>query len=237
MISILMPLYNGLEFLNESIGSVLNQSFTEWELLIGANGLSIKECNDVLKNISKYNNDQVHIIFYSFKGKCRTLNELIKKSQYEYICLLDADDYWMPQKLMRQLRYIERYDVVGTNSEYFEDKTGSPRIFLGKLIPTMFSYQNPMISSSIMMKKEDAHWDENWEGLDDYNLWLNLLQKGKTFYNIPQILVQHRIYSNSYYNNSNEEMRIKLIEEKAIKLTDEDYDVLSILLNNKSWEL
>lgn len=238
MISILMPLFNGVEFFNDSIKSIFDQTYTDWELLIGVNGHGAIEATQIFNKLKKYNDLRVKYSFFSFKSKTLTLNKLAAKAKYNYICTLDVDDYWEKNKLEKQLKLITKYDIVGTNCEYFGTRDGSPAIFLGKLSPAMFSYQNPMINSSIMLKKEDAHWDIEWEGLDDYNLWIDLLNKNKTFYNIPECLTKHRVHKRSFFNqNNNDELAKKLKLEKMIKLTDEDYIKLYDIMDNKKWEL
>jgi teichuronic acid biosynthesis glycosyltransferase TuaG len=237
MISILMPLYNGIEFLDDSITSVIGQTYNDWELLIGVNGHTEQEYNDILNIIKPYNDERIIAHFYSFLGKSKALNELVKSAKYNYICLLDVDDYWRPAKLEKQLPYIEKYDVVGSNSEYFGSQYGSPQIFLGKLTEKMFSYQNPIINSAVMFKKVDANWDEEWEGLDDYNLWIELLKQNKTFYNVPGVLINHRIHKKSHFNHVNRELNNKLLEEKISPLNENDRAELSNLISSQNWEL
>lgn len=237
MISILMPLYNGMEFLHDSITSIIDQTYKNWELLIGVNGHTKQEYDDILNVINPYNNERIIPHFYSFVGKSKTLNELVKVAKYDCICMLDVDDYWRPSKLEKQLPYIEQYDVVGSDGEYFGSQYGSPQIFLGKLTEKMFSYQNPIINSAAMLKKSDANWDEVWEGLDDYNLWIELLKHNKTFYNMPEVLVNHRIHKKSHFNNINRKLNQKLLEEKISQLNEDERNYLGEIIANRRWEL
>ncbi len=87
-----------------------------------------------------------------------------------------------------------------------------------------------------MMKRENACWDESWEGLDDYNLWLHLVNQGKTFYNVPEILIAHRIHNSSYFNNKNDEKRLELLD-KLEKLTEEEHEQLLNIWGNREWKL
>jgi teichuronic acid biosynthesis glycosyltransferase TuaG len=237
MISILMPLYNGAEFLDDSVNSVIAQTHKDWELLIGINGHEDDKANAIANKIKSFNDPRVKPIFCIKKGKSGTLNELVPYTKNKIICLLDVDDFWMETKLEQQLLFIDKYDVVGSDAKYFGDRVGSPGLFLGKLSELMFSWQNPIINSAIMMKKRDAHWDENWEGIDDYNLTIDLLKKEKTFYNVPQVLVFHRLHDSSFFNNKNDELADKLRKEKIPKLTDEEYQNLMTILEQKDWKL
>lgn len=237
MISILIPLYNGVEFLDDSITSIIAQSFQEWELLIGVNGCSTEEYNAILDKVSQYKNTKINVVLLDVIGKSKTLNELVKIAKYNYVCVLDVDDYWLSSKLEKQLLFIDKYDVVGTNAEYFGSKLGYIEIFLGKLSEKMFSYQNPIINSSVMLKREDAKWDEGWEGLDDYNLWIDLIKQGKTFYNIPEVLVNHRIHEKSFYNHQNGKLNKKLLEEKISPLDENERASLGSIISSQNWEL
>lgn len=232
-----MPLYNGIEFLDESVASIIGQTCTKWELLIGINGHSGPAAAELIAKIKAFKDKRIKPVLCSSVGKSKTLNKLTWHAQYEYVCVLDVDDKWLPTKLEKQLPLIARYDVVGSDVEYFGDKDGAPGLFLGKLSKAMFSYQNPIINSAVMLKKCDAWWDEAWEGLDDYNLWIELLKRGRSFYNVPEILVNHRLHSASFFNNKNDEMASKLLKEKVRKMTDQEYSELGDIMDHKKWVL
>jgi len=237
MISILMPLYNGVEFLKESLSSIVQQSFRHWELIIGINGdHSSEDFHNIVSTIKSFECDKIYPILYPWKSKTKTLIEMAKISQFDYIGLIDVDDYWFPQKLRKQLLYIEQYDVVGTDATYFGNLIGSPKIFQGKLTPNMLYFHNAIINSSVLMKKECAQWDEAWEGLDDYNLWISLLQKEKSFFNVPEILIGHRIHKASYFNEHNDGY-MQILKEKFPQLTEEEVAELQNILINDKWDL
>jgi teichuronic acid biosynthesis glycosyltransferase TuaG len=238
MISILMPIYNGIEFLDESVSSVINQTYPNWELLIGINGIALNSEDDltIRNKIEQYHNDRIVIMGGMEKGKSKTLNTIVGRAKYDVICLLDADDVWLPTKLEKQLPYMEKYDVVGTNAQYFGERSDEAPIFLGQLPKEMFSFQNPLINSSIMLKKSDAYWDEKWECINDYDLYVRLLNQDKTFYNVAEILIKHRIHQASCFANKYEWLRLKLLQRLPI-LNTEQNERLGRLLGNKNWIL
>ena len=237
MISILMPLHNGINFMRLSVGSVIGQTYQDWELLIGVNDLSEIGIKKVLREVERVKDQRVIVHIFAEKGKVKTLNKLAQLAKHDHICLLDVDDYWLQQKLERQLPLASKYDVIGSDAEYFGEQSNSPILFLGQLSLPMFAYQNPVINSSAMLRKTDAQWDEDWEGLDDYNLWVHLLGKRKTFYNIPEVLVKHRIYSGSAFNHINGDLSAKLRTEKLPRLSEQEYRDLSHIIDNKEWKL
>lgn len=206
MISILIPIYNGIEFIDESVGSILNQTYDKWELLIGINGHS--ENSEVFKKAKEYENyknagDRIRVFdFFNIKGKSNTLNEMIKFCRYDYIALLDVDDIWHPQKLEIQSRlFIYNYYVIGSRCIWFGETNGIvPNIPIGDISNFDFSIVNPIINSSCIIKKELCYWNPKWDSVEDYDLWLRLRKSGKMFYNCHEILVRHRIHSSSAFN-------------------------------------
>ena len=105
MITILIPIYNGIEFLKECLDTVLYQTYKDWEIIIGINGF--KENSDTFKFAKTFENEKIKVYdFYTIKGKSNTLNEMIKYSTYSWISILDVDDKWLPKKLESQIRFL-----------------------------------------------------------------------------------------------------------------------------------
>lgn len=203
MISILIPIYNGIEFIDESVSSVINQTYEEWELLIGINGHP--QDSEVYKMAKKYEemNNKIRVFdFHTIKGKSNTLNEMVKYCSYDYIALLDVDDIWHIKKLECQVNFLKNYDVVGSNCILFGEQNN--------IIPTIpqedfsnynFSLCNPIINSSVIIRKELCYWINELDGIvEDYDLWIRLHKLNKRFYNCPEILVKHRVHKESAFN-------------------------------------
>ena len=201
MISILMPIYNGIEFINDSVMSIIQQTYTHWELIIGINGHTLN--SDVFTIAQKYEHLHPNIRVYDMvdsKGKSNTLNEMLKYCKYDWISLLDVDDIWLPDKLEKQIPYMENYDVIGTKCKYFGDLDISPDIPLRDISGVDFCKVNPIINSSCLLKKNLCWWDAIHNGIEDYDLWLRLWKKKCRFYNVPEMLVLHRIHQESAFN-------------------------------------
>ena len=176
MISVLMPIYNGIEFIEQSIDSIKNQTYKNWELIVGINGHP--ENSDIYKISCKYQNDKIRVLdLFNYKGKSETLNQMIKHCNYNYIALLDVDDIWLPNKLELQVPFLDKYDIIGTKCIYFGDRNNIPNIALGDLKDFNFFRFNPIINSSCIIKKELCYWNNII--LEDYDLWLRLWKNGK----------------------------------------------------------
>lgn len=219
MISILMPIYNGIEYIDDSVLSVLSQTYHQWELIIGINGHP--ENSDVYQIAKKYMSftQQIQVYdFYKIKGKSNTLNEMLKYANYSHIAILDVDDIWYPSKLETQVKYINDYDVVGSLCVYFGEKTS-----LNGIVPSLptenisdfdFCSVNPIINSSAIIRKECCYWNSEYDGVEDYDLWLNLRKHGKRFYNCADVYVKHRIHPFSAFNTkNNSQMAIQLLKK------------------------
>ena len=215
MISILIPIYNGIEFIEEAVNSVIHQTFTEWELLIGVNGqpknsevyLKAKICEE------KADIGKIKVFdLYFIQGKSNTLNELIKNTKYKYIALLDVDDIWLPDKLEKQLPFIDlNYDVIGTNCIYFGDVNKKSTIPSGDITKYNIKKVNPIINSSVVIKKELCYWNNIF--LEDYDMWIRLRKQGCTFYNCKETLIKHRIHKQSAFNSKgNGQYKQKLLK-------------------------
>ena len=217
MISILMPIYNGIEFIGESVPTILYQTYKEWELIIGINGHP--KDSDVYKEAKKWEEKDERIKvydFYEIKGKAEALNEMIKYCNYDWVSLLDVDDKWLPKKLEAQERFIYYSDVIGTQCKYFGDLNISPNIPIGDLTSVNFLNVNPIINSSCLLKKELCKWDGKWNGVEDYDLWLKLWRDGKQFYNVNEILVLHRIHNDSAFNAKGNNLKVNDLKQKYL---------------------
>ncbi len=209
-----MPIYNGIEFIDESVCSIINQTFQEWELIIGING---HETNSQIYQIAKkYESKDTRIYVYDLidiKGKSNALNYMLKYTNYNWISLLDVDDVWLRDKLLLQVPYMDKYGVIGTQCKYFGDKTGSPKIPIGDITSYNFLLSNPVINSSCLLRKELCYWDKDCI-VEDYDLWIRLWKHGNKFYNIDKILVKHRIHQQSAFNSKGNHIDVPTLIKK-----------------------
>jgi glycosyltransferase involved in cell wall biosynthesis len=207
MVSILLATYNGEKFIKESIDSILNQTFTEWELLIGFNGTT-----DNSKNIvNEYNDSRIRIFDYdNDKGKAKTLNKLLLNVKYNWIALQDDDDVWLENKLEKQIKFIKDYDIIGTTISYIDENLnfkGAPSLSTNHedIVKRSLSGDNQIANTSAIFKKIDAleinGWDTSIDGIEDFDFWLRLIKNNKKTVNLSEKLVLHRIHSNSNFNN------------------------------------
>ena len=195
-----MPIYNGIEFIDESVSSIISQTYTEWELIIGINGhAKNSDIYNTAKKFEKKTNKIKVYDLYTIKGKSNALNKMLSYCSYDRIAILDVDDIWYPEKLEKQIQFLQKYDVVGSKCIYFgEINNVIPNIPIGDISECNFARVNPIINSSSIIKKDLCYWNEN--GIEDYDMWLRLRKQNKKFYNCEEVLVKHRIHNNSAFN-------------------------------------
>ena len=219
-VSILIPIYNGFEYFTSCIESIKMQDYNKYEIIIGING-HIQNSDiynsaiSITKNMFENDINIIVLDLHEIKGKSNALNKMIKHANHNWICLLDVDDFWMPTKLSSQIQYIEHFDVIGTNCKYFGDLDISPKLPIGNISGFNFFQYNPIINSSCMIKKDLSYWDQQVDGVEDYDLWLKLRKQNKKFYNVKDILTMHRIHKDSAFNsNKSTQFLVNIIKNR-----------------------
>lgn len=123
-VSIIIPVYNVEKYVATTVESVLQQTYTNFELLIiddGSPDQSIKICK-------KYTDPRIKIIHQQNRGVAAARNTGIRHSQGQYLAFLDADDLWVPQKLEKHIKHLESSPTVGVSfsRSAFIDEVGEP---------------------------------------------------------------------------------------------------------------
>lgn len=208
-ITIVIPLYNGIEFLEEALQSVKRQSYNEWTGIIGINGHGslgepvFTKASDIVYNLGLASRILV-INLPDVKGAANAINHMVGMSTTPYIAHLDADDLWLSKKLEYQMSVYEQdasIGIVGSMCRYFGDSNDFKILPPGMLTIDDFSSFNPLIHSSILIKREFAVYSDEFVAYD-YDCWVRNIKNDTKIFNINNILVLHRIHSKSFYNTS-----------------------------------
>jgi glycosyltransferase involved in cell wall biosynthesis len=204
IVSIIMSARNGEQFIGETIDSILNQSYKNFELLIFDDG----SIDSTLEKVQAY--DDSRIIIFSdkvSKGLPERLNFLISMAKGDFIARMDADDIMLPERLQLQVDFLLKHpniDVVGSYAQEVDEKGGE--LGLRVVEPTVksakeLSIRNRfLIHPSLMIRKkfyEENLYDCNLNRAEDYELWLRTFNK-YSFAVIKQPLIKYRVYKKSY---------------------------------------
>ena len=201
MISILMPVYNGAKYLNETIKSVLNSTFKQYEFLIVNDG-STDSSEEIIKS---FKDKRIKYFKKTNSGIGETLNYGLKNSNHEIIARIDSDDLIFPDRFLKQINYLKKnkVDVLGTNAILINDKNYE---FGETSFPTnhnqiklkLEALECPIIHPSVIYKKKlvisNGGYKENYA--EDYDLWLRLI-RNSVFNNVREPLIYLRKHSNN----------------------------------------
>jgi len=204
LVSIVTPSYNSAKYISQTIESVLNQTYQNWEMII-VDDLSSDNSIDI---ISKYLGDRIKLIqLEKNSGSAVARNRAIEEAKGRYIAFLDADDIWLPNKLEKQIEFLDRYKLAFTYSSYYLiDEDGNDLgIFKTEESITYRSIlkTNPIgcLTAIYDTEKLGKVFMPNIRKRQDYGTWLKILKKIETSQGILEPLAKYRILKNSLSSN------------------------------------
>ena len=219
MISIVTASYNYEQYISETIQSVLNQTYSDWEMII------VDDCStDNSVEVIKSFNDKRIKLFVNEKnlGLKGTVKRGIEEAKGDWVVFLESDDMITPDYLEKKIQIAQQYpdvNLIFNDCEFFGDEKRvfdfnavlkrTRKILYEQTYPfDMFYYfyhSNKIFTfSSVMTKREDLlkiNYEPKLDCLLDWHLWVQLAYLGK-FYYIPEKLTYWRLHSNSYVQTS-----------------------------------
>ncbi|QWH40019.1 glycosyltransferase [Bacillus mycoides] len=213
-VTVLMPVYNGEEYLKDAIDSILNQTFNDFELLIINDGSS----DSSLDIVNSYQDSRIKLVNNEKNLKLiKTLNKGLRLASGKYIARMDSDDTCHPRRLEIQVGMLDRNPdiaVCGTGMKVIGKKYARP--FLAKGEENIKNYlvvKNCMAHPSIMMRKDiiekhDYFYDEKFIHAEDYELFQRISENHKVV-NINKPLLNYRLSASGIsriYEKEQEEM-------------------------------
>jgi len=208
-ISVIIPTYNRAEFLRNSVSSVLEQTFKDFELII-SDDASTDDTKQYVKSI--FDPRVMYIYNKTNMGVAAARNNALTISKGKYIAFLDDDDQWLPEKLEKQLRIIEKSpgSVRGVYSGELTIDLDSNKItsvsipkYRGKILKEILP-KNFIVTSSILLDKvcfeKAGLFDESIPFGEDFDMWIRIAGEFEFEY-VPEPLVKrylhkHRITTN-----------------------------------------
>ena len=248
-VSVVLPVYNSEKYLKKSIKSILDQSFSDFEI-IAINDGSIDNSLSILDSF----HDKRIKIFHNIKniGISASLNFGIQNSSGEYIARMDSDDICLSNRLKNQTYFLDQnlnVDIVGSYFKTFGYTI--PR----KICPPLQDNQikagllfNAVLGHPVVMMRKESFlsnklkYDSNYDGAEDYELWVRSSSK-LCFANIPQVLLLYRIHPKQISSgnrlkqiNIADSIRLKYLSDLNISLTDREKEIhLGICRDNISY--
>ncbi len=206
-VSVLMPCYNAADTLPEALASLANQTLRDFEIVVVDDG-----CNDASLEILRRwerNDPRLRVLSQSHQGIVSALNHGLEVCQAPLIARMDADDRSHPQRLEKQVKYLETHPDVAVVSclvrGYQTDKdlqTGF-MVYIEWLNSLMSDadirreifVESPLVHPSVIIRREwldrvGGYQECGWA--EDYDLWLRLYLAGARFFKLPDVLLDWR---------------------------------------------
>ncbi len=217
-VSVVIPAYNSMLYLPETVESVLKQTFSDFEVLIVNDGSS----DQIVEWASGLVDPRVKLISQENQGTPGARNTGIAHAQGEYVAFLDADDLWEPTKLEKQVRCLEDNPAVGLVNTWtvLVDQLGLPT---GKVatpqaegdVWKQISVYQFLICSSVLVRRccfeTVGLFDRNLLFSEDWDLWIRIASH-YSFAVIKQPLVRYRVHP----NNKSKDWRMLLQDAHTI---------------------
>lgn len=207
-VSIVTPTYNSEQFIAETINSIIDQTYTNWELIL------VDDCSTdtTLKIIQPFleQNPNIRVLKNATnQGAAISRNKGIKNATGDYIAFLDADDLWLPEKLGTQLQFMQKENIDVCFSSYtLIDEASKPLNKLVKALPIL-SYDKLLKSNYVgnltgiyCSKTLGKITSPNLRKRQDWLLWLATIKaSGKAAKSIEKPLALYRIREGSMSSN------------------------------------
>lgn len=226
LVSIVIPVYNAECYLEETAGSLVSQSYSEWEVLWIDDGSTDKspELLDALAS----KEPRFRVFHIENSGAALARNRGVSEAEGRYLAFLDADDLWEPDKLEKELEYLKEKDAAFVYTGYeFADERGAGT---GKVVevPETLTYKQALknttiFTSTVLFDMEKTGKERLFMPQiksEDTALWWRLLREGYTAWGLNENLVKYRRAGKSLSSNKLEAVRrIWNLYRKAEKLS------------------
>lgn len=199
ILSVVMPVYNAEKYLQETIDSILNQDFTDFQLII-LNDKSTDNSKAIIEKNAASDSRIVFVDKVENVGPARLRNEGFSLSTGEFIALMDADDISKPNRFSKQLEFLRTHPEIGVCGTFYTlFKPDGERKLISLPtehidIKTDFLFYNPIGNPTIMLRKaalKDFRFDNDFVPIEDYELW-DRISAFTVLANIPQSLLDYR---------------------------------------------
>ena len=199
-VSVIIPMHNSSKFIKECINSVINQTYTNLEIIV----IDDASQDDGISIVENIKDDRIKIIKHNKNlGVANTRNRGIKEATGDLICFLDSDDYWNLEKIEKQVKFIEENNYIFIYSGYEYLKNNRTHI---AHVPISLNYKQALKNTTIFtstvmfnmdyLTKEDIYMPNVKS--EDTATWWKVLKSGITAYGIDDVLATYRVRKNHY---------------------------------------
>jgi glycosyltransferase involved in cell wall biosynthesis len=247
-ISVLMSVYNGANYIVESIDSILAQTVTEFEFII-IDDCSVDKTSQILNTYAQQDNRIRIIRNPENKGLTASLNIGLAEAQGKYVARQDADDISLPQRFKKQIQYLEAHpeSVLTSSNIGIIDDEGKYRDTLKRAAPPnlvywyLLFYNHVGGHSSVMFRREAVlevgGYNTSYRYSQDYDLWTRLLYQGEIAI-LPETLIHWRTHPSNITGQrfeQQEHLSLLISQREIQRLTDQTYSLELIAALRRFW--
>lgn len=205
LVSVITPAYNARTFISDAVCSVQRQSYVNWELLVVDDG-SFDGTAELVDDLARHDS-RIRLIRQPNRGPAMARQRALDAAQGRYIAFLDADDVWLPEKLARQLAFMQDRDAAISFTQFRRMSADGTRIGHLVDIPNQLDYwgllkRTAIATSTVII---DRHLTGDFRMTrtyyDDYALWLSILRCGVVAYGLREDLMRYRVLDKSVSRN------------------------------------
>ena len=218
LVTVLMPVYNGEQYLGQAIESILNQTFTDFEFLI-IDDASTDNSIEIIKN---YRDNRIQLVENNQNlGQAETMNTALGLAMGNYIARMDQDDISLDQRLEKQVYYLQKFTKVGilgchvrsVKENLAQVKPIRNRPLTNYTNQWRLLYSTSVMHSSVMFRKElylkHGGYYARYSPAEDYEYWSRLSQNTE-IHQLPDVLVLIRRHAfRSSVNRKSEQLEMK----------------------------
>jgi glycosyltransferase involved in cell wall biosynthesis len=243
LVSVVMPIYNIESYVEESVCSILSQTYADFEFIIINDG-STDNTSKIIEGIQ-----DKRIIFinsHENKGNYNRRNEGCRLAKGKYICVMDGDDIAMPCRIEKQVNLMEKDYSIQACGSFFEMIGGYRGICTNPMdystIRLLLLKNNVFLHPSLMIRKETLesvdYYNEKYYYSSDYDLVCKMALQGKIV-NIPDILMKYRMHekqiSSAHYTKQAEfanQIRLDYLKKCRFKLSIKEQKLFTLMMTN-----
>lgn len=200
-VSVLLPVWNGEAFLEAAVESILRQTLSSFELIVIDDGST--DASAAIAEKFASSDDRVCLLRRAHEGLSAALNAGIAAARGEYIARMDADDVSVPQRLEKQVSYLDAHPACVATGSWIEvvDEAGLPlgvktfRETHEQISAALFGGISPMAHPTVVMRgdvlRATGGYDARFYPSEDLDLWFRLAERGELA-NLGEVLLRHR---------------------------------------------
>ena len=206
LVSIITPTYNCGKYIKETIESVINQTYKNWEMII-IDDCSTDNTKDIVKQYQQKYSNIIYKMLDESSGAAIARNTALKMAKGKYVAFLDSDDLWLPEKLEHQIKFMKDNNYVFTYTDYRIKLNGKwlPYVYTGPNVVTKHKLYNYCYFSTItvMYEREKIGLIQiaDIKKNNDYAMWFQAIEKSPC-YRLPECLSYYIKHENSISSGS-----------------------------------